>query len=158
MNINRAFHGMFRLGLSAAVAISISTLSGCGGKSGPQRSSVKGKVTFDGQPVADGSIVFLPAQGVTGPSAGGEIRDGVYDIAEAGGPVPGAHRVEITATRTEGTENVAGVDGATGGASGGGSIPKVTMYIPPQYNLDSTLQADIKSGANTFDFELKSSR
>lgn len=148
---------VLRLSLSAALTISFAIFAGCGAKSGPQRSSVKGKISFDGQPVASGSIIFLPAQGVTGPSSGAEIRDGAYEIPEASGPVLGAHRVEITATRTEGTETVAGVDGATGGASGGGSIPKVTMYIPPQYNQNSILEAEIKSGANTFDFELKSS-
>lgn len=133
----------------------VSGFTGCGGSSGPKRSAVRGKVTFDGAPVSRGMIVFLPEQGVDGPSSGGEITNGEYTIPEASGPVAGMHRVEITASREEGNETTAGVGGATAGPSGGFTGPSVTMYIPTEYNRDSKLKEDIKTGDNEFNFELK---
>ena len=43
-------------------------------------STVQGSVTFDGQPVGQGSIVFEPSDGV-GPVSGGSIEQGRYRLA-----------------------------------------------------------------------------
>jgi hypothetical protein len=71
-------------------------MSGCGGSSG---SHVSGKVTFKGQPVPTGKIMFLPdsSAGNSGQSGFADIKNGVYDTAAAGGQgtTPGANIVRI---------------------------------------------------------------
>lgn len=130
---------------------------GCGGGAGgPPRAPVHGSVSLDGAPVEDGSIVFLPATGTKGPASGGVIRNGTYEIKKESGPVPGKYRVEIRASRTAGTSVVKGAAGATAGPSAGGEVVDIKMYIPVQYNTQSTLVADIKADDNVQDFPLKS--
>ena len=146
-----------RVRFPIAALLLLTALFGCGGgASGPPRATVKGNVTFDGAPVEDGSIVFLPATGTKGPASGGTIRNGAYEIAKDAGPVPGKYRVEIRASRTTGTNVIKGAGGATEGPSAGGEVTSVKMYIPKQYNAESKLVADIVADANTQDFPLKS--
>jgi hypothetical protein len=45
-------------------------VAGCGG---PPQARVRGRVTLDGEPLAHGTIAFLPADG-KGPTAGGIVR------------------------------------------------------------------------------------
>jgi hypothetical protein len=74
----------------------IFSVSGCGGvKDAVPRVVVKGTVTKDGSPLADGRITLYPAKGVKGPASGAEIKDGAYKIAAKGGVPVGTHRVEI---------------------------------------------------------------
>jgi hypothetical protein len=69
---------------------------GCGGGStGPQRLAVSGAVTVAGQPVAEGSVKFVPSSGTTGPVAAAMIREGRYSLLAAEGPVGGRHEVVI---------------------------------------------------------------
>ena len=77
-------------------------LAGCSGRGGPERASVSGSVTLDGQPVTDGLITLYPAGGTNGPSVGGSIQDGRYSIAAAKGPYLGRYRVEINWPRKTG--------------------------------------------------------
>ena len=67
---------------------------GCGGDTGPTRYDVSGSVTFDGQPVPMGRILFQPdtSKGNRGPAGVAEIKDGHYDTADGGkGTVGGPH-------------------------------------------------------------------
>lgn len=123
---------------------------GCG-DSGPPRATVQGRVTFDGVPIESGSIAFIPAQGTKGPSVGGSIRGGSYHLPSKDGPVVGPHRVEIRATRKTGRQVQAGSEAANPSAT----IDEIEMFIPLKYNSESTLTADVQSGTNTFDFELR---
>lgn len=59
----------------------------------------RGQVTLDGQPLADGTIEFLPPDG-QGPTAGAVITDGQYELRMA----PGTKQVVIQAFRTVGEE------------------------------------------------------
>jgi hypothetical protein len=52
---------------------------GCGGRDG--RPSVAGSVSFQRQPIQKGTIEFLPISGTRGPSAGGAITEGQYNIS-----------------------------------------------------------------------------
>ena len=130
-------------------------LAGCGGKSGPERAMVRGKVTFDDAPVEQGTIVLLPANS-KGPSSGGPIQKGEFLLPAESGPVPGDYRVEIRATKQEGTVTVAGVAGATTGPSAGSTEPKIVMFIPDRYNTKSELTAKVAPGENELSFPLKS--
>jgi hypothetical protein len=76
-----------RLGLLALAAL----VPGCGSNAG----SVSGEVTYEGQPVGDGMISFLPADG-KGPAAGGSIAGGLYAVENL---TPGPKVVKIEAVR-----------------------------------------------------------
>jgi hypothetical protein len=123
-------------------------LVGCGGSGGdPNRNSVQGTVTFDGVPVDGGVIMFLPADAES-VKAGGEIIAGKYNLEAAKGPNPGEHRVQILWDKKTGRQIPSNDPPNT--------IDETKQVIPPQYNADSKLRADIKPGRNTHDFALTS--
>ncbi|MGE3821596.1 MAG: hypothetical protein AB7I30_19470 [Isosphaeraceae bacterium] len=74
---------------------------GCSNDNGLNLAKVSGKVTYNGQPVTAGEILFLPdeSQGAIGPPASGSIgSDGTYVMSseESGdGAVVGVHRVGV---------------------------------------------------------------
>jgi hypothetical protein len=120
----------------AFVVLAALALQGCG-DSGPKTYSVTGTVTFGGQPVEQGSIVFDPVDGL-GTSAMGGIQNGSY-TAE----VPeGEKIVRISAVRT-----------LTEKDQYGEFITE--SYIPDKYGAESELRKTVKSGEdNKFDFAL----
>jgi hypothetical protein len=131
------------------VILSVAPLAGCGPKSGLEKVVVHGEVTYDGQPVANGQIYFIPAKGTKGPVSGAPIKDGKY-VAEAKGGVPvGTHQVKIEGYRSRG-----------GGAEGdllsdrGSGAPE--QYLPDRYNQKTTLQVSIDGSESsaTQDFKL----
>lgn len=130
-------------------------LAGCGG-GGIERAAIKGTVTFDGQPIDQGVISFIPSGSNSGPSTGAEIRNGKYEILAENGPVPGTNRVEITGLRSTGTSEVKGVGQGSSGPSASGTVTNIEMYIPEQFNTKSTLEFLVESGNNVEDFALKS--
>lgn len=84
-------------GTRISVALCAATLLGCG-QDGPQRFELSGKVTYRGQPVPSGSIVFEPdaAKGNDGPQGMAPIQNGMFDTARGGrGTVGGPHLVTI---------------------------------------------------------------
>jgi len=73
-------------------------LAGCGAKNSDE-CYVQGLVTFNGQAVPSGSIVFEPdaSQGNRGPSGFATITDGQYDTRHGGkGVRPGAVQVIVS--------------------------------------------------------------
>lgn len=73
---------------------------GCGGgDDGVARIDTQGTITFEGQPLPKGRIVFEPdiSSGSEGPQGYAEIENGEYDTRLTGkGPVPGPQIVTIT--------------------------------------------------------------
>jgi len=125
---------------------------GCGGGDGLDRQSVSGAVSLDGAPLKEGQIQFFPAANAAEAIAtGGKITDGKFSIPQADGPIPGTYTVQITASGGE-QAKPEGNDGMPG------TGPKHDKeLIPAKYNVQSTLKAEVKSGAdNTFDFPLVS--
>jgi hypothetical protein len=109
---------------------------GCG-SGGPQVYPVKGTVSFDGQPVPEGEIIFFPADMST-PYVG-KITNGAFECRLPAGE----NRVEITATRESPTPAPDG-------------LPNYESYIPSAYNTQSTLTASVTpEGDNAFTFELQ---
>lgn len=135
------------LGLLAAAG-----LAGCGGASDDlPRQAVSGTVSFDGQPLAQGRIVFQPASDDAKVAAGAIIQDGRYAISRSEGPTPGSYQVSITSS-APGAEGPAPPPGAEE------TKPRkaATELIPSQYNSKTTLTAKVEAGKdNTFPFELK---
>ena len=86
-------------------------LCGCGGGSnGPERYSLSGNVTFDGQPVVYGNVSITPdtKKGNKGPGAFAQIRDGWYETTSDGGTVGGPHI--LTVTGMKGVPGSEGID------------------------------------------------
>ena len=57
--------------------VALTLLSGCG-DSGLDKAVVSGKVSYQGEPVQDGLLRFVPIEDTKGPASGAVIRDGVY--------------------------------------------------------------------------------
>jgi hypothetical protein len=70
--------------------------AGCGGD-GLSRSPVGGKVTYLGQPVASGAIVFEPTEsvGMVAPTGSARIEDGQFQTAPDQSPIKGTYRVRV---------------------------------------------------------------
>jgi hypothetical protein len=125
-------------------------ISGC--SSEPGRGAIGGKVTLDGQPLARGTIRFLPAGDTQGPMAATEIIAGSYALDEVVGPVVGNHRVEILADESDQLPYDI-MDPAE--YQKHGAFPRPRQPIPPRYNKSSTLTATIVADeSNTADFAL----
>jgi len=122
-----------------SVGLSTLLLIGCG-DAGPRTYPVSGTVTFDGKPVSDGDIFFIPADAGIGPDAG-KIVDGVFDARAKEGKC----RVEIRALDVGPDTPV--IEGS----------PIAANYIPQRYNSDSELEVDVSpDGDNHFEFKLQS--
>jgi hypothetical protein len=82
------------------LALSIIILSGCS-KPGPQLIEVRGKVTYQGKPVTQGSISFSPKSSAIGglrPAQGGIKSDGSFEMQSLPGKKgvqPGEYLVAI---------------------------------------------------------------
>lgn len=100
MRIRRGFVGCASTWQWCGVAVALVGLLviGCG-KGGAARYDVSGSVTYEGQPVPVGSIVFEPdgSKGNSGPSGHAQIKDGKYDttLEDGMGTVGGPHVVRI---------------------------------------------------------------
>lgn len=85
------------------------TTSGCGTNGSKwSRVHVTGTVTYEGQPVPDGSITLRPAAGTAGPAAGAAIVNGDYEIPEGDGPALGTYQATITVVMFNGPRVNAG--------------------------------------------------
>ncbi len=128
---------------AALTALLIGVLVGCS-KEGPGgRLEVSGTVTYKGTPVDNGTIEFVPHQGVKTQS-GSPITNGRYRIPADRGLMPGDYTVKISSM-----EPVA-VSDEPGGLPG--KDPK--ERLPAKYNTKSTLTKEVKKGQTTIDFTL----
>ncbi|MBN2294267.1 MAG: hypothetical protein JXM70_17700 [Pirellulales bacterium] len=123
--------------------------AGCG-KHGDNRGAVSGQITLDGQPLQQGSILFVPVKGTKGVVTGGEIKDGQYHLSGNDGPAVGQNRVEIRAVRKTGRMVPKPM------APAGEMVEETGEAIPARFNSQSTIEAEIKPGDNTANFELTS--
>jgi len=127
-----------------ALAAALLVLPGCSG-----RAAVQGSVTLNGAPVDGGVIVFAPAKGGSSqPTVSADIVGGKYSLPAGKGPTPGSYRVSISWKKKTGKK----VD--TPGDSGN-QMDEAVEVIPASYNSQSTQTAEVKSGENTFNFDVK---
>lgn len=139
MNPSR-WSGEFVVCLMVIIALA----SGCsgGGKPGPPRATISGKITLDGKPVGGGEIRFLPAKGSETVSR--ISADGSYSIDSlTDGPVIGQNKVFIEWFRDSGKKD------------GDGNMISEAA-IPEKYNANTTLSFEVKPGKNAHDFTLES--
>jgi hypothetical protein len=126
---------MRRILCLVGLALAAAPLAGCG--SGARTYEVTGEVTFDGQPVPEGDILFAPDDPSLAPE-GGKIKGGRYQLRAKAG----RYRVEVRASRP-------GKPGPMG--------PVYESYIPEEYNNKTTLRRTVSPDRpNQFDFALLS--
>lgn len=114
------------------------------------RVPVQGEVTFNGKAVDDGTISFEPVDG-NGPTAGGKIMAGKYELTGDSALVPGKKTVRIFAVRKTGHKV------ANQFAPKGTMIDDIEPYVPDIYNGRSRLTYEVvPPGPNVADFHLKS--
>jgi hypothetical protein len=116
-------------------------LTGCGG---PYRiAPISGRVTLNGQPLANAAVSFQPvaSEGKMNPGPGSGAftdSDGRYTLVVVGhetrGAVVGKHKVRITL--------VADTDSAD-------DRPKRVKQLPAKYNKKTTLEYDVPPGGST---------
>jgi hypothetical protein len=119
--------------------------AGCGGgkPSGPKSVEVKGKVTMDGTPLANGRIVF--DEGPSIPAAELDIKDGAYSgLVQAG-----KKTVRISAFKAPPAQK--------GPPKGPGYETMQVNILPAKYNKDSKETREVtEAGPNEFDFAVSS--
>ncbi|MCI0361530.1 MAG: hypothetical protein L0211_23855 [Planctomycetaceae bacterium] len=119
-------------------------MPGC--SQGPETGEVKGKVTFQNQPVTEGSITFLNV--TEGGTFGADLNpDGTYAVQ--GGVVLGDYTVVITPP-------IEIVD-TDPGKSPPAPVEKNMPNIPPNYRMQgsTTLRATVKAGPNELNFDMQ---
>jgi len=128
-----------------ALLIGLAVPLGCSSGDGLNRASVRGEVKVDGNPLEEGSINFFPAGDAEGPSAGGVISKGEYEIPQDLGPVVGKYRVEIHGVQKTGRT-------VPNYMAPGTTMPEVMEVLPADVNVKSKLVRDVAAGANVIDF------
>jgi hypothetical protein len=126
------------------LAMLLLVMPGCGSsKPSVPFGNVRGRVTFDGQPLANAAVMFEPDTGR--PSYGMTSDTGEYTLRYRGQPwgaIAGRHRVRIT---TEGLVKDSPDD----------PTPTVVKEkLPPKYHSATALTAEVKPGDNVIDFDL----
>jgi len=118
-------------------------LLGCGG--GPPTGDVNGTASYEGVPIADGTITFTPVDG-KGTTAGGFIKDGKYDVKKV--PV-GAMKVQITSSKEVGKKKVYDTPNSP-------VMPVNIDPLPEKYKdpLKTELRYDVQAGSNEKNWDL----
>jgi hypothetical protein len=136
---------------------------GCGDDTGlAKRYPVSGTVTYNGAPVAKGTINFVVVSD-TGRAATGAIENGRYALTTAtqgDGALPGSYKVTVI---SQDIDTAALTAESKGGQFHHGSpeFIKATKnaknLVPPKYKLADTsdLKAEVKAETNTLNFDLK---
>lgn len=119
-------------------------IAGCG--SGASTGTVAGTVTLDGQPLAAGTVNFVPKDG-TSTTVAGQIKDGAFQV-EA--PV-GLKQVMFSAPKPTGkTTKMYDTPDSP-------ETEIVEELLPPRYNVTSELSWEVVRGRQEAKFELTSS-
>jgi hypothetical protein len=124
-------------------AVAILSTTGCGGRA--DLGSVTGTITLDGQPLADAIVTFEPGVGGA-PSRAITDAKGHYQLRytrELLGAKVGEHVVSVSTFRS------ANPDAEP-------PRPAVPEQVPPRFNGDTELRAEVGPGGNRIDFALRS--
>src|SRR5262245_45220865 len=125
-------------------------LPGCGAGT----ATLTGEVTYEGQPVADGSVRLTPADG-RGPVKGGEIKAGSYTVADV---PPGPKIVRIEAYKkvnfaSSSAEMMRRAAEQRKRGDDSGLVDPADVIPPNAEGNDQRIE--VKPGTHTHDFHLK---
>jgi hypothetical protein len=146
---NPPFLGWFGVGL-LSLAVSLLSLGGC-----EPAPSVTGTIMVDGEPLARGSIDFVPVDDKgaiadrRGTGGGATIEEGTYRIEK--GLTPGRYRVEIQGIRETARKVLNPLLPAE-------YVHEEVAVVPPKYNEQSILFREVSAGSNSIDFDLEGVR
>ena len=134
---------------SKSVALALTALllltPGCG-PGGPEIASVTGRVTMDGKPLPNATVLFIPENGR--PAGANTDADGNYVLnftQGRRGAIPGPNTIRIMTQRDAGQDD----DGQT--------VPGSPETVPAKYNTESTLTFTVEAKKNNVaDFDLLS--
>lgn len=122
-------------------------LVGCRDSDG--RQEVEGTILLDGSPLPEGRISLRPL--AKGPTSGGRIVDGKFQIERGKGPLPGSYSVSIQSYSETGRM-------ISPESNPGMKVPEIKQTLPEQYNTKTELRMEVSgTGENEFDFQLESS-
>lgn len=125
--------------------------AGCGRSI--ETASISGRVTFAGQPVANGTIAFLPSDG-RGPTAGAVIVGGSYAV-ERLTPGPKFVRIEAFAEQAAFPKSRGDLEQqARKRPPAGGVSPPVDPNLIPPDAPGNNVEVTIVRGAEVRDFEI----
>jgi hypothetical protein len=123
----------------------ITAASGCGDPLG--RQPLIGAVTLKGEPLDQGSILFLPTSPEQS-SSGATIQQGTFQVPREKGLAPGVYKVVISSQEATG-ESILGKPSA-----GIPSRPVMRERIPASHGPQGNATVEVRSGAeNRFLFE-----
>jgi len=125
-----------------ALGLCLAGIAGCSG------TTLSGDVTLNGQPVDGGTITLLAPGGGKQRNVAGDINGGRYTLTAAAGLAPGTYKVEIFWHQKTGRKLPNPNDIGT-------FVEEAKQVVPTQYNVATTLTAEVKSGSNTLNFDLK---
>lgn len=119
---------------------------GCRGKTnGKEMGTVTGKITVEGQPLANARVNYVSSQ--IGAGASGELKeDGTYTLE---GPIPvGTYKVFLTPP---------GLGDIPAGDPRAANIPTKLTGVAKKYQSAATTgwTAQVKAGKNEFNFDVK---
>jgi hypothetical protein len=135
------------VGRVVCLGCAVLLLAGC--ESDPLgRQPISGTVEFQGKPLDQGRIQFVPAsKGAT--ESGATIENGKFQIPRELGLAPGTYKVSIFSYDQKGPKVVSTeVPGDPGNT-------QFKERIPKKYNAESSLTVEVKKdGSNVFDLKL----
>jgi hypothetical protein len=142
-------HKTLWLGVIVVFCVGLTVFNGCG-PSNPRGSlAVSGTVTFEGQPLDQGSIEFTSLPGETEARSGALIQNGSFSIPAHQGLPPGKYRVRVYSSEAVGMTGVPE-------APGDSTKFEVTERIPAEWNTESEQEIEVTSGGrNEFDFVIQ---
>jgi hypothetical protein len=135
----------WRQSVSGIAVFAVFLATGCGGPANG-RLEISGNVTLDGVPLDQGVITFTDAERKL-PSSGAMIAAGEFHIPGGKGLQPGEYKVSIDSAD----------ESNAGGSVGPYSMVIPRSKIPPRYNTETVLTANVTlDGDNVFVFDLTS--
>ncbi|MGE0759527.1 MAG: carboxypeptidase-like regulatory domain-containing protein [Pirellulaceae bacterium] len=121
--------------------------------------TVYGKVTHDGAPLADGMIFFLPQDGTAVAQSSAAITDGEYKLPPEFGLAPGTYEVRIEGYRvaTNAPTTLGSGPGALDVPPETPGIPTKEQYLPKKFNTETSLEKLVIEGQGSLEknFDLK---
>jgi len=104
---------------------------------------LSGKVTFQGQPLAQGTIAFFGREEPEQRLSGAMLQEGRFHVAADFGLPPGTYKVKISSPETPANPEMIG------------GYPVNVERIPAEFNKNSKLVIEVKpGGGNVFDFSI----
>ena len=130
---------MFRLVCQRMPQLMLLIVLVAGCSKGKPIGDVRGKVTLNGEPLAQGAVQFVPVNGDT-PTTGGLIRDGAFQV-----------EVPVAKQRVKISSNTVDKEKTPPNATADQIVMK---SLPAKYNSQSDITLDVVAGANEVEYKL----